>query len=185
MLEDRLLMWKYNHGNVDVLQRIYVKYKDDLMTLATALLYDRGPAEDVVHDVFVTFIRSCGKQRLTRSLKGYLVTCVVNDVRNKNKAGQRHKSASLEQVAPITSDSNRPDASAVFGERSQRLAWALQQLPFGQREVLLLHLYSGLKFRAIAELEGESINTIQGRYRYGLNKLRSLLNSEVKNETGR
>ena len=180
MLEDGLLTWKYNHGNVDVLHRIYAKYKDDLMTLATALLYDRGSAEDVVHDVFVTFIRSCGKQRLTRSLRGYLVTCVVNDVRNKNKAGKRHASASLEQVAPIPSDSDGPDISAVFGERSERLARALRQLPYRQREVLLLRLYSGLKFSAIAELEGESINTIQGRYRYGLNKLRSLLNSEVK-----
>jgi len=185
MLEDRLLMWKYNYGNVDVLRRIYVKYKDDLMTLASALLHDRDPAEDVVHDVFVKFIESCGKQRLTKSLKGYLVTCVVNDIRNKNKAGQRHQSASLEQVAPIASDTNRPDISAVFGERSQHLAWALRQLPYEQREVLLLHLYSGLKFKAIAELEGESISTIQGRYRYGLNKLRSLLYSEVKNETGR
>lgn len=180
MLEDRLLIWKYNRGDVDVLQRIYVKYKDDLMTLAAALLYNRGPAEDVVHDVFVTFIASCGKQRLTKSLKGYLVTCVVNDVSNKNKAGQRHRKAPLEQAAPIASDSNRPDISAVFGERSQRLVWALRQLPCRQREVLLLRLYSGMKFRAIAELEGESINTIQGRYRYGLDRLRSLLNSEVE-----
>jgi RNA polymerase sigma factor (sigma-70 family) len=185
MLEDRLLMWRYNHGDLEVLHRIYVKYKDDLMTLAAALLYDRGPAEDVVHDVFVKFIGVCGKQLLTKSLKGYLVTCVVNDVRNKNKAAQRHQSTSLEQAAPIASDSNRPDVSAVFGERSRRLAWALSQLSCRQREVLLLHLYSGLKFREIAELEGESINTIQGRYRYGLNELRSMLNSEVKNEAGR
>ena len=148
--------------------------------MATALLYDRGSAEDVVHDVFVTLIGSCGKQRLTKSLKGYLVTCVVNDVRNKNKAGQRHQKAPLEQVAPIASDTNRPDISVVFGERSQRLIWALRQLPCRQREVLLLRLYSGMKFRAIAELDGESINTIQGRYRYGLDRLRSLLNSEVK-----
>jgi RNA polymerase sigma factor (sigma-70 family) len=180
MLEDRLLMWKYNRGNVDALPRIYAKYKDDLMTLATALLYDRSAAEDVVHDVFVRLIRTCGKLRLAKTLKGYLATCVVNDVRNKNKAGQIHQSASLEQVAPAASDSNRPDIAAMFGERSQRLAWALRQLPSEQREVLLLRLYSGLKFRAIAELEGQSINTIQGQYRYGLGKLRSLLNSEVK-----
>ncbi|MHC4204905.1 MAG: RNA polymerase sigma factor [Planctomycetota bacterium] len=185
MLEDRLLMWKYNHGKADVLQRIYVKYKDDLMTLATALLYDRGSAEDVVHDVFVKFITSCGKQRLTRSLKGYLVTCVVNDARNKNKARRRHQSVSLEQVEPIASDSSMPDIPVMFGERSQRLAWALHQLPCRQRKILLLRLYNGLKFRTIARLENESINTIRGRYRYGLNKLRSLLNSEVKNETGR
>jgi len=180
MLEDKLLMWKYNHGGAEALPRIYAKYKDDLMTLATALLYDRSAAEDVVQDVFVRFIRSCGQLRLTQTLKGYLTTCVVNDVRNKNKAGQRHQILPLEQRTPAASDSNKPDVSAIFGEQSERLVSALRRLPYEQRKVLLLRLYSGLKFKAIAELEGQSINTIQGQYRYGLGKLRSLLNSEVK-----
>jgi len=35
-----------------------------------------------------------------------------------------------------------------------------------------------LTFRTIASLESGSISTIQGRYRYGLNKLRLLLNSD-------
>ena len=56
MLEDKVLIWKYNRGRAQVLPRIYIKYKDDLMTLATALLYDKSSAEDVVHDVFATFI---------------------------------------------------------------------------------------------------------------------------------
>jgi RNA polymerase sigma-70 factor (ECF subfamily) len=180
MLEDKLLMWKYNHGDADILPRIYAKYKDDLMTLATALLYDRNTAEDVVHDVFVKFIRSCGQLQLTQTLKGYLTTCIVNNVRNKNKAGRRHRNTSLEQVAPIASDSNRPDVTTMFDEQSQRLARAFYQLPYEQRKVLLLRLYSGLKFRAIAELEGQSVNTIQGQYRYGLSRLRSLLNNKVE-----
>jgi DNA-directed RNA polymerase specialized sigma24 family protein len=53
MLEDRLLMWKFNRGRKNVLERIYSKYKDDLMTLSTALLYNKSFAEDIVHDVFV------------------------------------------------------------------------------------------------------------------------------------
>ena len=72
MLEDRLLAWKFNRGRVEVLGRIYTKYKDELMTLAWALLYDRGSAEDVVQDVFTTFIRACGTLHLTDNLKGYL-----------------------------------------------------------------------------------------------------------------
>jgi len=185
MLEDRLLIWKFNRGRKDVLERIYAKYKDDLMTLSAALLYDKSAAEDVVHDVFVKFIRSCGKIRLNQSLKGYLITCIVNAVRNKNKAGQRRESASLEQVVQTSSNLSKPDLAVMLDERSQNLAHALSKLPYEQREVLLLHLYSGLKFRTIARLENESISTIQGRYRYGLNKLRSLLNGEVENETGR
>ena len=54
MLEDKLLIWKFNRGNKEALQRIYEKYKDDLVTLAAALLHNVSAAEDAVHDVFVS-----------------------------------------------------------------------------------------------------------------------------------
>jgi len=180
MLNDKLLIWKFNRGKTDVLHRIYDKYKNDMTTLAAALLNDRSCAEDVVHDVFVTFIKSCGSLKLTENLKGYLTTCVANNARNKNKAGQRCQNSPIEQDEPIASDSYRPDSPVVLDEQSQRLTQALCQLSYEQREVVLLHLYSGLKFKAIADLQGKSINTIQGRYRYGLNKLRSILDGEAK-----
>ena len=58
MLEDKLLIWKFNRGSREALRSIYEKYKNDLVTLAAALLIDKNSAEDVVHDVFVTFIES-------------------------------------------------------------------------------------------------------------------------------
>jgi len=183
MLEDKLIIWEFNHGNREVLRRVYEKYKKDLMTLATALLHDRNAAEDVVQDVFASFIESAERFRLTGGLKGYLAVCVANNVRNRNKVKQRHHSVGLDEVRPIASDSEKPDFSVIFGEELQRLTWALAQLPYLQREILLLHVYSGMKFKEIAKLSGEPINTLKGRYRYGLDKLRSLLNSEVKNET--
>jgi RNA polymerase sigma-70 factor (ECF subfamily) len=180
MMEDKLLIWKFNRGNRDVLRRIYEKYKDDLVTLAAALLVDVASAEDTVHDVFVSFIKSARKFRLTGSLKGYLATCVANNARNKNKAGQRHGSIGLDQAGPVVSDSNRPEFTVIFGEQLRQVSWALAQIPYEQREVLILHAYTGMKFKAIAARQDVSINTVQGRYRYAVDKLRSLLNSEVK-----
>jgi RNA polymerase sigma-70 factor (ECF subfamily) len=180
MLEDKLLIWKFNRGNVDVLRGIYEKYKDDLVTLAAALLTDVSSAEDVVHDVFVSFIRSSGKFRLTGSLKGYLATCVANNARNRNKAKQRHSHIALDDAEPVAADSSSPERRAIFGEELRQLSWALGQLPYEQREVLLLHSYSGVKFKAIAKEQGVSINTVQGRYRYALDRLRSMLDGEVK-----
>ena len=78
MLEDKLLILRFNRGDRSVLHRIYDKYKDDLVTLAAALLMDVRLAEDVVHDVFLSFLGSAGGFRLTGSLKGYLATCVAN-----------------------------------------------------------------------------------------------------------
>ncbi|MBN2589047.1 MAG: RNA polymerase sigma factor, partial [Sedimentisphaerales bacterium] len=155
MLEDRLLIWKFNKGKKDVLERIYAKYKDDLMTLSIALLYDKSVAEDVVHDVFVKFIRSCGNMQLKQSIKGYLITSVVNTARNKNKAGQRKENTSLDEAGQFSSNLHSPDLAAMFNENSQKLAMALTELPYEQREVLLLRLYSGLKFKAIAEMQNE------------------------------
>lgn len=180
MLQDKVLIWKFNRGEREALRCIYEKYKDDLVTLAAALLTDKSSAEDVVHEVFVCFLKYSERFRLTGSLKGYLATCVANNARNINKARQKHASYGLDKADVVSTNSNSPDVAAVFGEEMRQLGSALAQLPYEQREVLLMHSYSELKFRTIARSLGVSINTVQGRYRYALNKLRSMLDGEVK-----
>ncbi len=180
MLQDKVLIWKFNRGEKGALRDIYERYKDDLVTLATVLLTDAGSAEDVVHDVFVSFLKSAERFRLTGSLKGYLATCVANNARNRNKARQKQASYGLNETDATLSGSNNPDTATIFGEELRQLSAALAQLPYEQREVLLMHLYGDLKFRTIARSLGVSINTVQGRYRYALDKLRSMLNGEVK-----
>ena len=179
MFEDRLLILRFNRGDRSVLHRLYDKYKDDLVTLAAALLMDVSAAEDVVHDVFISFIGSAGPFRLTGSLKGYLLTCVANRARNRNKASRRRRGPGLEDVAPVPSEARRPDQAAVFGEQLGRLSEALEQLPYEQRETLLLRSYGQMRFTAIAKAQGVSVNTVQGRYRYAIQKLRSLLDDEA------
>jgi RNA polymerase sigma-70 factor (ECF subfamily) len=180
MLEDKLLIWKFNRGSRDALRGIYEKYKDDLITLAAALLNNVGSAEDVVHDVFVSFIESSGKFRLTGSLRGYLATCVANKARNVNKTKRRHHSVTLDDASLDNTSSCSPASSLIFGEELSQLSLAIEQLPYEQREVLILHSYSRIKFRTIARQQNVSINTVQGRYRYAIDKLRSMLNGEVK-----
>jgi RNA polymerase sigma-70 factor (ECF subfamily) len=180
MLEDKLLVWKFNRGQRDCLRIIYEKYKDDLVTLAAALLTNVSSAEDAVHDVFVSFIESAETFRLTGSLKGYLATCVANRARNINQAGRRRAGSTLDEADPAVSDSGSPEYGAIFGEEVSRLSEALGQLPYEQREVLILRTYSGMKFRTIAKQQNVSVNTVQGRYRYALDKLRSRLNGEVE-----
>jgi len=178
MLEDKLIIRRFNRGNREVLRRVYEKYKKDLMTLAAVLLYDRDGAEDVVQDVFAGFIESAEKFRLTGSLKGYLSVCVANNARNRNKAMQRRQGVGLDEAGAVAADSKGPEFAVMSGEQLQRLARALGQLPYSQREILMLHVYSGMKFREIAKLSGESVNTLKGRYRYGLDKLRSILDTD-------
>jgi RNA polymerase sigma-70 factor (ECF subfamily) len=178
MIEDKLLMWKFNRGSRDALRRIYEKYVGYLVTLATALLNDVNTAEDIVHDFFVSFAQSGERLRLDGSLKGYLATCVANRARDKMRTRRRQPLA-LDEANSICSNARGSELSAVCSEELQKLSYAVAQLPYEQREVIILHLQGGMMFSHIARIQGISVNTIRSRYRYGLDKLRSLLNSEV------
>jgi RNA polymerase sigma-70 factor (ECF subfamily) len=179
MLKEMQLVLRFNRGHTDAVREIYDLHKHELVTLATALLVDKSEAEDVVHDVFVDFIQSAGRFRLTGSLKGFLATCVANRARNQNKAKQKliHDEANVPEAA--APDDERPDMSAMFGEELQHVGQALAQLPYEQREAVVLRLRGGMRFRAIAQAQGVSVNTIQGRYRYGLGKLKTLLDGQL------
>ena len=180
MIEDKLLIWRFKYGDRAALARIYEKYKTDLLRIATGLSNDTSIAEDIVHDVFVTFAQSSDKLKLSGNLKGYLATSVVNRVRNVNRAGRRQQAVSADETENLMPDSNVLERWIIHGEELYRLNNAMSQLPYQQREVVIMHLQGGMKFRAIAKSQNVSINTVQSRYRYGLDKLRSLLNSEVE-----
>ena len=179
MLEDRLLVWKFKHGSRDAFCRLYEKYRDDLLKLAISLLNEADQAEDIVHDVFTAFIRDAGQFRLTGSLKGYLATCVANRARNTNRTQRRQQTSGLAAIQAEAPDSSRPDRWIITSDEFQQLNDALAQLPYGQRETVILRAQGGMKFRQIAKFQCVSIKTVQSRYRIGLDKLRSLLNSEA------
>ena len=179
MIEDELLKWRFKRGSKGALRRIYEKYLNYLLTLAMALLHNTSEAEDVVHDVFVGFAESAADFKLNGNLKSYLATCVLNRARDRIRASCR-QSIQPDHLESANSDFNGPEHMIIGTEESLRLNLAIAQIPDQQREVIVLRLKGRMKFREIAKLQGASVNTIQGRYRYGLEKLRSLLNGEVE-----
>lgn len=179
MVEDTLLALRCRRGSREAMCRVYLKYKDCLLTLARGLLGEQAAAEDVVHDVFVRFAESAGRFQLTGSLKGYLATCTANLARDGIRARTRRAASSERRDWPVTYTGD-PAEQAVATERQVRLEEALAQLPYEQREAVLLHLKATMSFKEIAQLQGVSLSTAHGRYRYGMSKLRSLLNSESR-----
>jgi RNA polymerase sigma factor (sigma-70 family) len=178
MIEDEVLKWRFKHGSREALARIYEKYVHLLLSVALGLLNDPHAAEDVVQDVFVSFARNPGGFALHGSLKAYLATSVVNRVRDRLRRERvRRHHAEGHDVTPLTADG--PEQSLVYSERCERLSRALAELPYEQREVVILKIKQEMTLRQIARLQGVSISTAHGRYRYGMEKLRALLDGEV------
>ena len=188
-MEDTLLILQCRRGSREALTRVYEKYKADLLLLAMGLLNDKTAAEDVVHDVFLSFVRRLDSFRLTGSLKGYLLTCTANHARNWNKAqrvrtrraGPNEGQDGGEPVGPGAAQgmSEQPIERLVCNEQLELLSRALAELPDEQREVVMLHLHGQMTFHAIAKAGQISTNTAKSRYRYGLDRLRVILNGKV------
>ncbi len=180
MVEDRLLVWKFKRGGRDALRAIYQKYAGELLSLAGNLLDDKAAAEDVVQDVFVTFVQTIEHFRLTGSLKGYLATCVANRCRDYRRGNKRRQTAAANEAQRASPEAESPAQLVICSEELEKLSGALGELPYEQRETIVLRLHGGLRFRQIAKMQNVSTKTAQSRYRYGLDKLRSTLNGEVR-----
>jgi len=112
------------------------------------------------------------------SLSGYLATSVVNRARDYQRRRRCH--ARLGPELPVGAEPADPGQAVILSEQTRLLQAAVARLPEEQREVVLLRLKADMKFRDIAKLQQTSINTVLSRYRYGLERLRSLLDGEVE-----
>jgi RNA polymerase sigma-70 factor (ECF subfamily) len=180
MLEDRRLLWRLKRGDKDALRLIYEQYEGDLLTLAGNLLRDPAAAQDVVQDVFLGLVRSAPRLELRRTLRAYLATAVANRAKDHYRRQARERLASLSDAENIAAGCEGPVQMVIRDDEILRLRSAIEELPYEQREAIMLHVHTGLKFREIARHQDVSLKTAISRYRYGLDKLRSLLNGEVQ-----
>ena len=98
-IDDKKLIRNIQNGCKESMLCLYQMHKDKLLTLANALLNDRIEAEDVVHDVFVSFVKSIDGFKVRKSLRAYLVACVCNLARDRLSSQKRHYEKILEYDA--------------------------------------------------------------------------------------
>jgi len=173
MSEDKHLLKLLRHGDGFALRRLYEKYRTDLFTVALSLVHDVHAAEDCLQDVFVRLAESAAGMEIRRNLKGYLISSVANQARDRlrKKAKQLDGPESFGCSASATD----PVKIVIRREESARVFNMLMKLPYAQREVFVLHVQGEMKFKEIAELQNVSIKTVLSRYRYGIEKLQALL----------
>jgi RNA polymerase sigma-70 factor (ECF subfamily) len=176
MLDDPILLWRSKRGDRKAFDLLYERHLDRLLTVAMHLLGNASDAEDAVQEVFASFIESLDTITLRSSLRNFLAVCVANKSRDMLRRRSRPLADPLGAAPP-------PDAPETLelvthSEQVRCLVDALARLPYEQREVITLHIHAGLTFRAMARALDISLGTVQSRYRYGLNNLKTALNGE-------
>ncbi len=183
MTDDRRLLERLERGDKDALRAIYEKYEGLLIGLAANLLDDPTLAEDVLQDVLIALVRSVHRLNLRRSLKAYLATAVANRTRDYYRRRPRQQVVSIDEAGHLAAGDQGPVQMVISDEQMQQVRSAVTKLSYEQREAIMLRLHADMKFREIAAVQKVSTKTALSRYRYGLDKLRSMLNGEVHDES--
>jgi len=151
------------------LEALFLANERKFFLIALAVTGSSHRAMDAVQDALVSCLHSEARPDAPLA---YLCTCVRRAARKVQMRETRESPLDAESRWLAVDESSE---NAVFADQANR---AMRDLSPAQREVVILHLHHGLRFREIAELQDRSINTITSQYRRALQQLRSLLDHE-------
>src|SRR5208283_160317 len=93
---------------------------------------------------------------------------------------RRRRRTERRTQAADPADLPSPPAPEPQVDRLREIERLLSQLPRRQAEAVRLRIFGGLAFKTIAEAAGVSLPTIKSRFRYGVERLRSILFKEAQ-----
>jgi len=153
------------HPELAWCERLYERKSAELLVYGRALGLSHGEAEDVLQETFRALLRL---EREPARSEHYVIRAFRNRALNYRRSLWRRLTRELESARWFerSEDETRAELAAMRG---------LADLPVHQREVIVLKIWNRCTFEEIGELLAISPNTAAGRYRYGLQKLKTIL----------
>lgn len=155
---------------------LYDRYSGPLYNYAYKKLQDKHSAEDVVHDVFMSFWHKRGVILTKAQLSSYLFSAVRNkafDVFAHRKVKTKHLK-SLQEFLEL-SQSSPADFKIRKLQLDDLIQKEIQALPERMREIFILSRHEQLSHREIAEQLDISKHTVDTQIKRALRILRTRL----------
>ena len=176
----------------EALGRFYELFFDRIYGYVRRLVVEEHLAEDVTQEVFVHIQRSIPTYDPTRDLAPWVFTIAANKVRDHWRS-RRHQDALRE--ASLDGDEDKPVPEPTDGtlgplfelenrELKRSLDAAIDELPLGMRETLVLRWFEELPFDEIGRLIGRNETAARKRYSRALSELRISLEKRVHGARG-
>ena len=148
--------------------QVYAAKAAGLLLYGRALGLSHGEAEDVLQETFLALMH---RDTPPEQPEHYCLRSFRNRALNYRRGLWRRITRELESHRWFE---RGPEESP----REREAMRCLAQLPAEQREVIVLKIWNEHTFEEIGQLLELSPNTVAGRYRYGLQKLRACLKEE-------
>lgn len=126
-------------------EKIYVLYRDYMLSIANAVLHNEHDAENAVHNAFLSVAKNLSKITDIDSPRTRGFLAVITERKAINLYNERKKHTGDELYEDTITVSPDP-----LGEHDMK--WAIVKLPPRYREIILLKYFQGFTTKECAEL---------------------------------
>jgi RNA polymerase sigma-70 factor (ECF subfamily) len=176
---DLALVEEALRGRLEAFNQLVTRHQDHLFALVYRLVPDRDQAADVVQEAFFSAYRNLASFR-GGSVRSWFGRIAVNGAMDLQRARRRRPSQPYpefddETWQPPAEGDEEPERRALTAERSKVLARALDDLPFEQRNCIVLFDVEGYGYAEIAAIMRVEVGTVKSRIHRGRLALRRAL----------
>ncbi len=160
------LIASMSRGDSSAIGELYELLKTDIYAYALSKTANVADAEDITHDTFVSIWKSSAQYTPMGKPLAWIFTIEMNLIRKQFGRGQRF--VALDESIDVETADTDFTREVHNKELIRRL---LSSLGEDEREIITLHIVSGLKHREIAKLLGNPLSTVLSKYNRAIKKL--------------
>lgn len=158
---------------------VYKLTSAKLFGICLRICGEKGAAEDVLSDVYLTVWRRAGAYEPGRASPiSWLATIARNRAIDWRRSAGRRSSVGLDHVPEVVDDDPNAEQRLIRGEETQRLHQCLGQLDDKQRGAIRSAFFGGLTYAELAERDGVPLGTMKSWVRRGLMRLKDCLRDD-------
>ncbi len=172
------LQWLPRHarGDGDAFPALMKAYRAPVWNYLARCGVSLSLREDLFQDIFLKIHQSAANYRAAWPLRPWVFTIAANTLRNHVRDRQRYRQIFAPDELPDSPDPHpRADEHVAIAEIKAWLDKAIMQLPFSQREVLVLVTLESLPLKEVAAILKVSQNTVKTRLRRARLQLADML----------
>jgi RNA polymerase sigma-70 factor (ECF subfamily) len=181
---DQELVSEFLKGNEDTLQELIVRHERKIFTSIYLLVKDRDLANDIFQETFIKVIKTLrsGNYNEEGKFLSWILrishNLVIDHFRSLKRMPMVYDTDEYSVFDTIQLEDKNIEDKMIADQIQSTVRALIEQLPYDQREVVIMRHFANMSFKEIADATGVSINTSLGRMRYALINLRKLIHEK-------
>lgn len=154
-------------------------YKKQLYFYLWKICGDKMTAEDLFQETLIKVWKGMSRYNEENKFSSWFFSIAHNVAMDNHRKNKKRNNVMTMDDLPEQSDNVTPVTQLDASELKRLINSAVEELPVQQKRVFLLRQHGNMKFKEIANITGESLNTVLAHMNYAVKKLRKVI--EVRN----